>query len=347
MVKCLICGKDFKNGKYLSAHLKFEEHVKGQDYYDFYLKKPNEGICLVCGKPTKYINFTRGYQKCCSQNCSNSPLSDKGKNISKVLKSHTEEQRQAIKEKREATCLNKYGVKSNFLLINRSKISIEKANQTRQQHISDGTIVGHNIQQSWKTRHKTIEQYCLDNDCIAFSDLLDKYGQGWLSLDIPKIYINKQNVVIDKKYLPIIEEYTSTNHHSNKSKAEQYIIDKLDYQGTIKRNDRTIIKPKELDIYIPELKLAIEYNGIYWHSIESGADKYVHRNKSVACRNLGIRLIHIFEFEDLDEQIYKVNQLIIGNDLFGNDFTKNSLLEVPETEPSILFKDGRHTIYSA
>ena len=31
-------------------------------------------------------------------------------------------------------------------------------------------------------------------------------------------------------------------------------------------NDRSVIPPKELDIYIPSLKIAIECNGCYWHS---------------------------------------------------------------------------------
>ena len=38
------------------------------------------------------------------------------------------------------------------------------------------------------------------------------------------------------------------------------------YNGIILENDRTIIKPKELDIYLPELHLAVEYNGDYWHA---------------------------------------------------------------------------------
>lgn len=38
------------------------------------------------------------------------------------------------------------------------------------------------------------------------------------------------------------------------------------YDGAILENNRTIIKPRELDIYLPELRLAIEYNGDYWHA---------------------------------------------------------------------------------
>ena len=111
---CKICGKEFKNGKFLSAHLKFEEHIKGQTYYDTYLKKPDEGTCIVCGKPTKYINFTRGYTQTCSQECNNNPLSNKGKNVSKTKQAFTEEQKQQINTKRENTCLERYGVKSNL-----------------------------------------------------------------------------------------------------------------------------------------------------------------------------------------------------------------------------------------
>lgn len=54
------------------------------------------------------------------------------------------------------------------------------------------------------------------------------------------------------------------------SKGEQELIDfcKQFYPNLIEHN-RTLIKPYELDIVIPERKLAIEFNGIYWHSIEA------------------------------------------------------------------------------
>ena len=351
-MKCLICGKEFKNGKFLSAHLKFEEHIKGQTYYDTYLKKPNEGICIVCGKPTKYINFTRGYTITCSQECNNSPLSKKGKNVTKTKKQYAKQKKNKIKEIRKNTCVKKYGYKSSkfgltAIEASHTKEARQKAIATYKQHRLDGTIIGQNVKKSWETRHNKIKQYCIEHNCTLVKTLLEKYGQGWLSLNIPRIYVNKQNSVISNDYLPIIEQYFISNQYSNKSKAEQYIIDNLNYTGTITHNNRTIIRPKEIDIYLPDLKIGIEYNGTYWHSIESGIDKYAHRNKSLACRKLNIRLIHVFEFEDLDEQIKLLNDLINGNDRFDQNFTKNNLLDIVPDDVSIIYKDDRYTIYSA
>ena len=61
------------------------------------------------------------------------------------------------------------------------------------------------------------------------------------------------------------------------------------YHGEIIFNDRTILSGKELDIYIPELKIAVEYDGVYWHN---GVNNYF---KYEECKKQGIRLIHIIE----------------------------------------------------
>jgi len=61
-------------------------------------------------------------------------------------------------------------------------------------------------------------------------------------------------------------------------------------------NDRKILKGKEIDIYIPEYNLAIEFNGLYWHS-EIYKDKNYHLNKTEECLKNNIQLIHIFEDE--------------------------------------------------
>lgn len=59
---------------------------------------------------------------------------------------------------------------------------------------------------------------------------------------------------------------------------------------------RDIIKPQELDVYVPSRNLAIEFDGSYWHTDEFKDSGY-HLGKTEACEALGIRLIHIFEWE--------------------------------------------------
>lgn len=67
------------------------------------------------------------------------------------------------------------------------------------------------------------------------------------------------------------------------------------YNGTCIRNDRSVLNGKELDLYYPEKKIAIEFNGDYWHSDVHKQNDY-HYNKFKACYDLGITLVSIFEF---------------------------------------------------
>jgi hypothetical protein len=58
---------------------------------------------------------------------------------------------------------------------------------------------------------------------------------------------------------------------------------------------------KEIDILIPKNKIAIEFNGLYWHS-EQFKDKNYHLNKTKLMSDLGYKLIHIFEDEWIDKK---------------------------------------------
>ena len=65
--------------------------------------------------------------------------------------------------------------------------------------------------------------------------------------------------------------------------------------STLLRNVRDVIAPKELDIFLPEHNLAIEFNGSYWHH-EAAKGKTYHQEKKLACLAAGIDLIHIYDF---------------------------------------------------
>lgn len=80
------------------------------------------------------------------------------------------------------------------------------------------------------------------------------------------------------------------------SEGEKYLlrIIKKVYKGKVIENDRSLLKTHELDVYLPDLNLAIEFNGIYWHS-EKFKDKNYHYEKWEKCKDKGIKLIQIFE----------------------------------------------------
>ena len=66
----------------------------------------------------------------------------------------------------------------------------------------------------------------------------------------------------------------------------------------IHKNIRGIIGQLELDVYIPSFKLAIEYNGLFWHSEASGRyHNNYHVQKKKACEEKGIKLLAIYEDE--------------------------------------------------
>ena len=78
----------------------------------------------------------------------------------------------------------------------------------------------------------------------------------------------------------------------------------------ILKNDRSLIKPYELDIVIPSKKIAIEYCGLYWHGENKGGkDRKYHLNKLQMCENIGYRLITIFEDEWINKNSIVKNRL--------------------------------------
>lgn len=99
-------------------------------------------------------------------------------------------------------------------------------------------------------------------------------------------------------------------------------------------NTRSVISPKELDIYIPEKNLAIECNGLYWHSSAHIPDSKYHYNKSKMCEEKGIRLIHIYEYEWNNERQRPILENIIKNALGINEhkiYARNCKIEVKES----------------
>lgn len=79
------------------------------------------------------------------------------------------------------------------------------------------------------------------------------------------------------------------------SVAEQELARFVEGLGVhIERNERNLIAPKEVDIYVPSHKLAIEFNGLFWHSDQFLGSTY-HYDKFKDCQQAGVTLLQIWE----------------------------------------------------
>ena len=341
MINCEVCNKIFNSYYALSAHLK-SHNMHSKQYYDIYINSNN--TCKVCSKPTKFISISSGYRDTCSPKCAaiysqtkreqtnlikygtKNPAQNKiiKQKISNTVKS------KKCQEKTKQTNLVKYGTEHPmqnknivFKAINTSILNNSYSISLTKSHLS---------------RSKESDNFEIKNNCIRIGKLIEQYGQGWLSIK------NKLDLIHNKGYTFVRNDQIDLikNYYVQQSKPEQELYDfvKTLCKDTIHKN-RQIIKPYELDIYIPSLKLAIEYNGTYWHSIENGISEDYHLNKSISCRNKNVRLIHIYEFEDLNKQKQLLKDLILGQDNYPkNDFNKNNLINnIPE--PELIYTNDR------
>lgn len=82
-------------------------------------------------------------------------------------------------------------------------------------------------------------------------------------------------------------------------KSEDEIVDFIKSIGinNVIKHDRTVIPPKELDIYLPDFKLGIEHNGNYWHSELSNKENGHLLKKVRLCERRGVKLLSFYEDE--------------------------------------------------
>lgn len=243
-----------------------------------------------------------------------------------------------IRKKSIKTNLNKYGV-THYSKTDEYKIKSKQTryNKNNGNYFSKDTInklkiiAKENYKKSNIRRVKTLKNnYKTYNRCFYNNEKL------LYILEQPDIrfieYINQLDE--NNKTFSYIENdlnisYTSLLNYSHKynfkdmlkNTRSHFQQDVLNFIKTLNveyiENNRTIIKPLEIDIYIPKYNVGIECNGNYWHSCKN-ASKDIHHKKSVMCEEKGIRLIHIFEYEWENERQKPILKNIIKNALNEN-----------------------------
>ncbi len=106
------------------------------------------------------------------------------------------------------------------------------------------------------------------------------------------------------RYLKDLNIEVRTKYSSIKELEIKKFLTDLDV--TVDHKNRKIINPQELDLYLPDFKLAIEYDGLLFHSsgtcskVYKNTEPRYHVSKTNKCEKQGVQLFHIFENEWLD-----------------------------------------------
>lgn len=211
--------------------------------------------------------------------------------------SQTDEWKNKIKE----TSIEKYGVENYFqseeFLEYRKKHNIERYG--KESYFQTQEFLSHRRKQNYE-----VFLDVLQNKHIKMLSSYDEYISFDENLEFECLECGYK--FIDNAHAPT-KMCCKKCSHKPYSKKEKELVSwiKETFNYDIIENDKSILNGKELDIFIPEKNIAIEFNGTYWHS-DCCVDKNYHLWKTEQCRNKNIRLIHIFEYEwDTKKEICK------------------------------------------
>jgi len=211
----------------------------------------------------------------------------------------------SIRETIEKTNMLKYGSRSPL-----GNEDIRKQNLLKIEEKYGQPYPSQNQSIQEKTRETNLLRYGIEfSSQSKYSDLAKD-----ILFDINKFTTNlKELGVVDFSKKIGVCETTILNFHSLynlniiTSNSSSYEAELSSWLSSIEidyaPHNRTLCKPQEIDLYIPTHKLAIEVDGLYWHSELRGKDKNYHITKTRKCGEQGIQLIHIFE----DEWLLKKN----------------------------------------
>jgi len=274
---CDICGVE----KEIAYH-KYLENEKRCGYYG----------CKKCSNLKRRITSldrygTTNYSKTdeCKEKISKNNMEKYGVKTT-LLEKNT-------KEKINKTIFDKYGV--NEILSSsdiRKKIIKTNLENWGVDHFSKSEDFYELTYKRWesdalfKLKNYNIIEYNLKDD-RTIDIKCDQGCDHYFNISSKNLY---QRKMIQKTTLCTICNKLDYKESAREMELAKFI--ELNYNGIILRNYKEEIS-KELDIYLPDLKLAFEYNGVYWHS-DIYKDRKYHLNKTEECELNDIQLIHIW-----------------------------------------------------
>lgn len=222
------------------------------------------------GNVKKFDRISTGFIGCGVSNKCKCTADNISTNVSKSKSKVSTDIKTISNNKRKETMLKKYGVEFN------SQRHDMKNIWKRPKILPD--IHTKLIDYNWLDTEYNVKKRSL-------SDIAMELGIDYTTVSD---YCKKFNFTVRPSSPRSIEEYAIGTY-----------IEQLGF--SIESSNRTLIYPKELDIVIHDAKLAIEVNGLWWHSYNPSSgtieDRYRHANKTVAVNDIGYTLLQITDYE--------------------------------------------------
>jgi len=266
-VKCDICGKEkeLSYSKYNKNIKKYNIYTCSEKCASFKIKKTKE---ILYGDEN-YNNREKNKETCLEK------YGDENYNNRDMYKN---------------TCLEKYGGHYNTLEEYRNKFT----DTCLKKYGVDNPMKSEDLKEEIRIKllYHNLQKLKIKYDDF---DIIDNSGDNYRIKKNCHIFdINKQTFNMRMK---IGNELCTICNPINSFSDSENVLYKFiqeNYNYNIIQRNRKILNGKELDIYIPELKLAFEFNGVYWHNELYKPNNY-HKIKSDLCEEKGIQLIHIWE----------------------------------------------------
>lgn len=354
-LKCKICGQEFANYCSVTTHTKRKHNVDSKTYYDTYFKLDNEGFCKNCGKSVEYRDLQHGYREFCSRKC---------------FWQYTTKL-QSTKDKRKATCLDKFGTESYMASVDfkqkaeqtnlfvydcknagGSAESVAKIKATKL--ANHGSENYNNIEQMKATKLVKYDNEWYSNREQALQTLAIKYNIDTITspFGISAVHDKSMRTLAEKYDMPTITSpfcipeisKKALGHTSNMTKPEKKLNEfltnrKFNFQYGYECNG------KNFDFAIFDvnnnLQILIEIDGLYYHGlIEDSNGKHVRGETD--CERFskvpeGVKFIVCDEnkLEECFAEILKVY------DIDYNEWLNTILLNMPAEFPYPVYKDKR------
>ena len=274
---CRICGHEAA-GKDLTNHIRREHGLKSEEYTVEHICGGTRPGCEVCGAQTRYVAF--GFKRFCKA-CARVGSSIAGR------------------EGGRAPAWNRGATKATDARIaRRAQSQTGEGNPFWGQRHSDETR--QRISLTKTLRRSTVMERIQgrEADFELVTPLEEYRSRQGQHLE----FRCRACGTVNRKTLQAFERGSQCQRcfPVGVSQGETEVAEWLRSLGVaVRTGARDVIGPKELDIFLPEHDMAVEFNGLYWHSelAPGGVDRRGHVEKTDAARAAGVRLVHVFSDE--------------------------------------------------